>query len=52
MEAEGNDVLFQNLKEVLRKDGRVTVNEEKLLCRKAPTDEKIQYRFPKTTKEL
>lgn len=42
MEAQASDVLCQNFKEVLRKDGRITVNEDGLLCRKVPTDEAIQ----------
>lgn len=41
MKRQANDVLSQNLKEELRKDGTVTINEDGLRCRPAPTDGSI-----------
>lgn len=36
--AQPNNVISQNLKEVLKKNGKITVNKDGLLCRKVPID--------------
>lgn len=41
-DAQGNDALSQNFKEVLKKDGLLTAREIGLLCKKALTDGEIQ----------
>lgn len=46
MEAQTSDMLCQNLKEVLKKDGKITVNEDELLCRDALTDGAVQFVVP------
>lgn len=40
--AQAKNLLFRNLKKVLQKDRTITVNEDRLLYREAPTDEAIQ----------
>lgn len=47
MKAQVNDVFCQILKEVLKEDGTITVNEDGLLCREAPTKVAIQTIVPK-----
>lgn len=46
------NVLRQSLKDVLQKDGTLTVSDDELLCRKSPTDKAKQiivlYRYRRT----
>lgn len=46
MNAPENDPLCQKLKELLKKDGSMTVEKDGLLCRKAPTYGAIQITVP------
>lgn len=46
MEVYANDALCQKLEGVLRKDGKKSVIENGLLCRKVPTDQAIQVIVP------
>lgn len=43
VEAQANKLLRPNLKEVLRKYETTTINEDALLCKKAPNDEVVQF---------
>lgn len=45
-DAQENDLLSQNLKKILRKEGAIVVDEDRLLCRGAPTDEVVQIVAP------
>lgn len=49
IKAQTNDMLRQNLKKVLRKDGTVIVSEKKLLSRKASADTAIHIIVPNAT---
>lgn len=42
MRTQGNDALSSNHKEMLMKDGTISINENELACKKAPTDGTIQ----------